>query len=91
MNSLSRSVIRSLPLLRLPSSAWTLSSSPGFLHTSAALDRARQVTRERKRKVYVANKKKKEERLRKNPPPLPKKVILMLKSKGLWGPPKPLR
>ena len=31
------------------------------------------------------------QRLRKNPPPIPYKVELMLKSKGLWGPPKPLR
>eukprot|EP00088_Acartia_fossae_P058702 TRINITY_DN6909_c0_g1_i3.p1 TRINITY_DN6909_c0_g1~~TRINITY_DN6909_c0_g1_i3.p1 ORF type:complete len:408 (-),score=122.98 TRINITY_DN6909_c0_g1_i3:99-1322(-) len=37
------------------------------LHTSSSLGRARQATRERKRKVYMANKKKKEERLRKNP------------------------
>ena len=53
------------------------------LHTSSVLERARQSTRIRKRKVMLANKKKKEERLRKNPPPLPKKVKLMLKAKGL--------
>ena len=52
------------------------------LHTSATVERARQSTRIRKRKVYLANKKKKEERLRKNPPPLPKKIQLMLKAKG---------
>jgi len=39
----------------------------------------------------LANKKKKEERLRKNPPPLPKKVQLMLKSKGLASKPQPWR
>merc|ERR1740123_2376731 len=53
------------------------------LHTSSVLERARQSTRIRKRKVMLANKKKKEERLRKNPPPLPKKVKLMLRAKGL--------
>ena len=53
------------------------------LHTSTVLERARQSTRIRKRKINLANKKKKEERLRKNPPPLPKKIQLMLKSKGL--------
>ena len=46
-----------------------------------------------KSKIFLAlqNKKKKEERLRKNPPPIPYKIELMLKSKGLWGPPKPIR
>ena len=53
------------------------------IHTSSVLERARQSTRIRKRKVVLANKKKKEERLRKNPPPLPKKVRLMLKAKGI--------
>ena len=53
------------------------------LHTSCVLERARQSTRIKKRKVHMANKKKKEERLRKNPPPLPKKIKLMLKLKGL--------
>ena len=51
------------------------------LHTSDVLERARQSTRIRKRKVHLANKKKKEERLRKNPPPMPKKIQLMLKAK----------
>ncbi len=51
-------------------------------HTTACTERARQSTRIRKRKVYMANKKKKEERLRKNPPPLPYKVQLMLRNKG---------
>lgn len=49
------------------------------------------MTRTRKRKQALKNKKAKEERLRKNPPPLPYKMQLFLKSKGLWGPPKPLR
>jgi len=49
------------------------------------------MTRAKKRKQAVRNKKTKEERLRKNPPPLPHKVQLMLKAKGLLGPPKPLR
>lgn len=62
-----------------------------MFHTCPVLERARQVTRMRKRKQTLANIKKKEERLRKNPPPIPKKVELMLKSKGLWGPPKPIR
>ena len=61
------------------------------IHTTSILERARKGTRERKRKIAVANKKKKEERLRKNPPPIPYKIELMLKSKGLWGDPKPLR
>ena len=53
------------------------------LHTSSVLERARQSTRIKKRKVMLVNKKKKEDKLRKNPPPLPKKVKLMLKAKGL--------
>jgi hypothetical protein len=53
------------------------------LHTSQVLERARQSTRIKKRKVALDNKKKKEERLRKNPPPLPKKIQLMLIAKGL--------
>jgi hypothetical protein len=57
--------------------------SSSALHTSAIVERARQSTRIRKRKVAVENKKKKEERLRKNPPPLPKKIQLMLIAKGL--------
>ena len=44
------------------------------LHTSEVVERARQSTRIRKKKINDANKKKKEERLRKNPPPIPKKV-----------------
>ena len=48
------------------------------LHTSDVVERARQSTRIRKKKINDANKKKKEERLRKNPPPIPKKVILKL-------------
>jgi len=39
----------------------------------------------------MANKKKKEERLRKNPPPIPKKVQMMLISKGLGSKPSPWR
>jgi len=61
------------------------------LHTSAVLERARQSTRIRKRKVALANKKKKEERIRKNPPPIPKKVQLMLIAKGLGKEPAPWR
>jgi len=62
-----------------------------YLHTSAAVERARQSTRIRKRKIHEANKKKKEERLRKNPPPIPKKVQLMLIAKGLGKDPRPWR
>merc|ERR1719361_760237 len=51
----------------------------------------RQSTRIRKKKINDANKKKKEERLRKNPPPIPKKVQLMLISKGLGKDPRPWR
>ena len=57
------------------------------IHTSALLERARQSTRIRKRKVDLANKKKKEERLRKNPPPIPYKVQLMLRAKGFGSKP----
>lgn len=60
-------------------------------HTSAALERARRGTRDRKRRAVLKAIKVKAERLRKNPPPIPQKVELMLKSKGLWGPPKALR
>ena len=58
---------------------------------SLVLDRARQVTRMKKRKLALANIKKKAERLRKNPKPMAKKVELMLKYKGLWGAPKAVR
>jgi len=80
----------------LPTTTTLLSRSmdlslPAMFHTSLVLDRARQVTRARKRKITLANIKKKAERLRKNPKPMAKKVELMLKSKGLWGPPKPIR
>ena len=62
------------------------------IHTTASLERARPGTRVRKRKQVLRDIKAKAERLRKNgPPPIPHKVELMLKSKGLWGPPKPLR
>ena len=61
------------------------------IHTTAILERARPGTRVRKRKQVLKDIKAKAERLRKNPPPIPYKVELMLKSKGLWGPPKPLR
>lgn len=57
------------------------------LHTSAVLERARQSTRLRKRKVMLDNKKKKDERLRKNPPPMPEKIKLMLKAKGFGSKP----
>ena len=60
-------------------------------HTSASLERARQMTRKRKRKIAVKNKVSKEARLRKDPPPLPYKVQLMLKAKGFGGEPKPVR
>jgi large subunit ribosomal protein L1 len=61
------------------------------IHSSAVVERARQSTRIKKRKVYETNKKKKEERLRKNPPPIPKKVQLMLIAKGLGKEPRPWR
>jgi len=62
-----------------------------LLHTSAAVERARQSTRIKKRKKDLDNKKKKEERLRKNPPPIPKKVRLMMIAKGLGRHPQPWR
>jgi len=49
------------------------------------------MTRVRKRKIALRNKRAKEIRLAKNPPPLPYKVQLMLKQKGLFGTPPPLR
>nr|ADD38009.1 39S ribosomal protein L1, mitochondrial [Lepeophtheirus salmonis] len=67
-----------------------LGSSCAFLfekrtiHLGSSLEAARRMTRDRKRKIALANKKKKEDRLRRNPPPLPYKLELMLKSKGLW-------
>jgi ribosomal protein L1 len=60
-------------------------------HTTACVERARQSTRLRKRKVALTNKKRKEDRLRKNPPPLPLKVRLMLKAKGITGKPEDSR
>ena len=45
----------------------------------------------KKRKLALSNIKKKAERLRKNPKPMAKKVEMMLKYKGLWGPPKTIR
>lgn len=75
-----------------PAIAPTLATTPCCpLHTSEALERARQSTRIKKRKQNMANKKKKEERLRKNPPPIPKKVQLMLVAKGLGREPRPWR
>ena len=62
-----------------------------YFHTSSIMEKARTMTRIRKRKIAVKNKKLKEDRLRRNPPPLPYKVQLMLEAKGLGGPPKPLR
>lgn len=63
------------------------------LQTTTALERARKATRERKRKIALANKKRKEERLRKNPAPLPRKVVEMLfREYGIvGGKPDPLR
>lgn len=57
------------------------------LQTTAVVERARQSTRIRKRKVYMDNKKKKEDRLRKNPPPIPYKVQLMMRAKGFGSKP----
>ena len=74
-----------------PLTSFIESTLPAMFHTSVALERARQVTRAKKRKLTLANIKKKAERLKKNPKPIAKKVELMLKSKGLWGPPKPIR
>ncbi|CAB4059860.1 RP-L1 [Lepeophtheirus salmonis] len=59
-------------------------SRKGTIHLGSSLEAARRMTRDRKRKIALANKKKKEDRLRRNPPPLPYKLELMLKSKGLW-------
>eukprot|EP00092_Neocalanus_flemingeri_P029737 GFUD01032285.1.p1 GENE.GFUD01032285.1~~GFUD01032285.1.p1 ORF type:complete len:408 (+),score=116.95 GFUD01032285.1:61-1284(+) len=84
----SRSTLPTITTCNLPS-LLTVPMSP--LHTSSVVERARQSTRIKKRKVNVANKKKKEERLRKNPPPIPKKVQLMLISKGLGAKPQPWR
>ena len=70
-------------------------TAPGLrveqFHSSASLERARQGTRLRKRKVALANKRKKELRLKKNPPPLPKKVKLMLRAMGVREDPLPKR
>jgi hypothetical protein len=77
-------------ILRQQPSVMVESMTSSF-HTSSILERARRGTREKKRKVSVQNKKKKEALLLKNPPPIPYKVELMLKSKGLFGAPKPLR
>ncbi len=96
-HAMSRRPIQSTILSAVPTTTTTLLSRsldlslPSLFHTSLVLDRARQVTRARKRKIVLANIKKKAERLRKNPKPMAKKVELMLKSKGLWGPPKPIR
>jgi len=76
---LSDSVVPRLGMMTSPALA---------LHTSSSLERARQATRIRKRKVAVENKRKKEERLRKNPPPLPRKVQMLLLEKGLKEPMK---
>ena len=76
-------------LLLPPTSPALLPTSS--LHTSASLERARQSTRIKKRKVYETNKKKKELRLKKNPPPIPKKVQLMLQYHGLGKEPRPWR
>jgi len=62
----------------------------GF-QTSSIMERARQMTRVKKRKVALANKKAKEARLLKNPPPLPHKVQLMLAAKGISLEPQPVR
>jgi len=70
---------------------WPSLQTVALLHTTDMLERARQSTRIKKRKVALASRKKKEERLRKNPPPIPRKVVLMLKSKGLSGKPQPWR
>ena len=58
------------------------------LHTTEVVERARQSTRARKKKINDANKKKKEERLRKNPPPIPKKVIPQTILSLVRSPPK---
>ena len=62
----------------------------GF-QTTSIMERARQMTRVKKRKVAMANKKAKEARLLKNPPPLPHKVQLMLAAKGISLEPQPVR
>ena len=83
---------RPAALATLPSKTPVIESTlPAMFHTSVVLERARQVTRMKKRKQTLANIKKKAERLRKNPKPIAKKVELMLRSKGLWGAPKPVR
>jgi len=79
------------PLLMSPTLLPSLNVHVCALHTSNVVERARHSTRLKKRKQDLANKKKKEERLRKNPPPIPKKVKLMLISKGLGSKPQPWR
>ena len=74
-------VPRLTPVLASASPSYQINLAPIItpmcaLHTSDVVERARQSTRIRKKKINDANKKKKEERLRKNPPPIPKKVIL---------------
>jgi len=89
-------VPRLIPVLASASPSYQINLPPMItpmcaLHTSDVVERARQSTRIRKKKINDANKKKKEERLRKNPPPIPKKVQLMLISKGLGREPRPWR
>jgi hypothetical protein len=95
MMSLAASTLRSASQLltrRAPTVTASIETSlAASFHTTVTLERARHVTRNRKRKIVLANIKKKAERLRKNPKPMAAKVELMLKSKGLWGPPKPIR
>ena len=86
-----RPTVLSVQPASTPLTSFIESTLPAMFHTSVALERARQVTRAKKRKLTLANIKKKAERLKKNPKPIAKKVELMLKSMGLWGPPKPIR
>merc|ERR1719278_1861337 len=74
-------VPRLTPVLVSASPSYQINLAPMIspmvaLHTSDVVERARQSTRIRKKKINDANKKKKEERLRKNPPPIPKKSAI---------------
>ena len=66
-------------------------NSISSFHTSSTCNRGRMFAFNRRAKIAKKNKALKEARLSKNPPPLPYKVQLMLKAKGLGGPPKPIR
>ena len=66
-------------------------NSIASFHTSSTCNRGRMFAFKRREKIAKKNKALKEARLAKNPKPIPYKIQLMLKAKGLGGPPKPIR